>query len=64
MGWVKWSDRVFFLTDEGEVKSVGEMWGAKVPRVVHRFVSLMSLVKHRRVRSVLRVALDEKQFAV
>ncbi len=65
MGWVKWSDRVFYLTDEGGIKSVGELWGDRVPRVVHRFVSLMSLLKHHRVRSVLRVALDEKrEFAV
>ncbi len=65
MGWVKWSDRVFWENPDGEVKSVGEHWGNKVPRVVNRFVNLMSLVKHRRVRSVLRVALEEnRQFAV
>jgi hypothetical protein len=61
MGWVKWSDRVFYLTDEGEIKSLNELWGRKFPNVVNRFVSLMSLVRHRRVRSALRLALNEKQ---
>ena len=61
MGWVKWSDRVFYRTDEGDVKSVGELWGARVPSVVNQFVSLMGVAKHKRVRSALRVAFSEKR---
>jgi hypothetical protein len=61
MGWVRWSDRVFYLTDEGDEKSLNLLWGKKFPNVVNRFVSLMCLAGHARVRSVLRVALNEKQ---
>lgn len=61
MGWVRWSDRVFYLTDEGDEKSLNILWGKKFPNVVNRFVSLMCLAKHARVRSALRVALNEKQ---
>jgi hypothetical protein len=61
MGWVRWSDRVFYRTDEGEEKSLNLLWGKKFPNVVNRFVSLMCLAKHARVRSALRVALNEKQ---
>jgi hypothetical protein len=61
LGWVGWSDRVFYLTDEGIAKSLKEFWGKKFPAVVNRFVSLMQLVKHRRVRSALRIALNERQ---
>jgi hypothetical protein len=58
---VRWSDRVFYLTDEGHEKSLSVFWHRKYPGVVNRFVSLMGLVKHRRIRWVLRGALDEEQ---
>jgi hypothetical protein len=61
LGWVRWSDRVFYLTDEGIAKSLSEFFNGKYPAVINRFVSLMGLVKHRRVRSALRVALNEDQ---
>jgi hypothetical protein len=60
-GWVHWSQRVFYLTDEGIAKSLDEFFGGKFPAVVNRFVSLMQLMKHRRVRSALRVALNDRQ---
>ena len=61
MGWVRWSERVFYLTDEGIVKSLNELWSSGFPRIVNRFVSLVNLVKHRRVKSALRLALGERQ---
>jgi len=61
LGWKKWSDRVFYRTDEGIDKSLTEFFKGRFPAVVDRFVSLMSLVRHRRVRSVLRMALNEKE---
>lgn len=60
-GWTRWCDRVFYRTDEGVEKSVIELWNGKPPGVVSRFVGLMSLVKHRPVRSALRIALSEQQ---
>jgi hypothetical protein len=60
-GWVRWSDRVFYLTDEGQEKSLTVFWHGRYPGVVNRFVSLMGLVKHRHIRSALRLALGEKQ---
>lgn len=61
MGWTQWSDRVFYLTDEGIEKSLNELWGDKFPAVVNRFVGLMGIVKHRRVLSALKFALTESQ---
>jgi hypothetical protein len=61
MGWTRWSDRVFYLTDEGIDKSLNELWGDKFPSVVNRFVGLIGLVKHRRVLSALKFALTERQ---
>lgn len=57
LGWTKWSDRVFYLTDEGVEKSLHELWGKSFPSVVNQFVSLMSIVRHRHVRWALRFAL-------
>jgi hypothetical protein len=60
LGWTHWNDRVFYLTDEGIDKSLHEFWGDRIPSVVTQFVGLMSLVRHRRVRSALRFALAQK----
>jgi hypothetical protein len=60
MGWTQWSDRVFYLTDEGDIKSLKVLWGRKFPRVVNRFVSLIQLAKHSSVKSALRLALGER----
>ncbi len=61
MGWVRWSDRVFYLTDEGDTKSLNQLWTKGFPGVVNQFVSLVNLLKHGPVRSALRMALNERQ---
>jgi hypothetical protein len=60
MGWTEWSDRVFYLTDEGVVKSLKELWGTRFPRVVNRFVGLMQLAKYRSIKSALRLAFSQR----
>jgi hypothetical protein len=60
MGWTQWSDRVFYLTDEGIVKSLKELWGDRFPRVVNRFVSLMQLAQSRSIKSALRLAFSQR----
>lgn len=61
LGWKHWSDRVFYRAESGEVQSLHEIWGGKFPQVVSRFVSLMRVASHHRVRSALRRALNEKE---
>ncbi len=56
LGWTKWCDRVFYLTDEGVEKSLNELWGGKFPSVINRFVQLTSLARHTHVRRALRFA--------
>jgi hypothetical protein len=63
-GWTRWSDRVFYLTDEGVPKSMSEFWGSKIPRVVNRFVGLTTFVRNRNIREALRMALYEKEEVV
>ena len=55
--WAVWPG----ISREGVAKSLSEFFRGKYPAVINRFVSLMRLVKHRRVRSALRVALHEDQ---
>lgn len=65
LGWTRWSDRVFYLTDAGVEKSLSELWGGGAPRVVNRFVGLVSLARHKPVQSALRRALmDNQEFAL
>jgi hypothetical protein len=61
LGWVHWSNRVFYLNQFGVTRSLSEIWGDRPPAVVHRFVGLMQLFGHARVRSALRFALDERE---
>ncbi len=58
-GWIRWSDRVFYCNQFGIVKSMAEIWGENPPAVVDRFVKLMMLFGHTRVRSALKFALAE-----
>jgi hypothetical protein len=58
-GWIHWSDRVFYRNEFGIVRSVAEIWGNHPPAVVRRFVQLMMLFGHTRVRSALKFALAE-----
>ncbi len=43
-GWTRWSDRVFYLCDDGVERSLSELWATKIPAVVNQFVALMSLI--------------------
>jgi hypothetical protein len=47
------------------MNSVADIWGCHPPAVVHRFVQLMMLFGHTRVRSALRLAMAEaEEFAL
>src|SRR5262249_30097153 len=61
LGWTKWSDRVFYLCDEGEAKPVRQLWGKNFPSVVNQFIGLMGFARHPQIRFALRLALQQKQ---
>jgi hypothetical protein len=60
MGWTCWSDRVFYRTDEGVVRSLRDFWGTRIPGVVGQFVGLMSFLRNQNIRAALRMALYER----
>lgn len=61
LGQIHWSDRVFYLNDEDEVKSLRELWGKNFPSVVNQFVGLMTLARSSQIQSALRIAFSQKQ---
>jgi hypothetical protein len=61
LGWRRWSDRIFYVCDDGERRSLGELWGQKTPGIVNHFVGLMRLVEEGWLRSALRIALPQRE---
>ena len=53
-GWTRWSDRVFYLCDDGVARSLSELWATKIPTVVNQFVALSGLVGMVICRPALR----------
>jgi hypothetical protein len=61
LGWQKWSDRIFYLCDDGKERSLNTLFADKVPAVIDHFIGLMSLVEEGWLRSALRFALPRKE---
>jgi hypothetical protein len=64
LGWVRWSDRVFYAREGGAVASISEVWGRRQPGAISSFVNLMGLLGRRQVRPALRWALAEPEAAL
>lgn len=44
LGWYSWNDRVFYLCDDGELRSLREIWGDQTPAVIHYFTATARLL--------------------
>jgi hypothetical protein len=55
-GWRLWSDRVFYLCDDGCTRSLTELFGERTPAPVAFFVGAMQLAAAPRVRRLIRGA--------
>ncbi len=55
-GWRLWSDRVFYLCDDGCTRSLTELFGDRPPAPVALFVGAMQFAAVPRVRRFLRGA--------
>ncbi len=40
LGWKSWNDRVFYLCDDGKVRSLREIWGPRAPAVIRHFTTV------------------------
>ena len=61
LGWAKWSDRIFYICDDGKERSLNTLFADKVPAVIDHFIGLMSLLEEGWLRSALRFALPRKE---
>lgn len=65
LGWIRWTDRVFYRCDDGIERPLAKLWGANTPAIVRGFVGMISLAGRRPMRSALRFALTrEQEFAL
>lgn len=55
-GWVLWSDRVFYPCQDGETRSLTQLFGERPPAAVALFVGAMKFASEPRVSRLLRGA--------
>jgi len=55
-GWALWSDRVFYLWHDGQVRSLTQLFGDRTPGAVRLFVGTMQFAAAPRIRRALREA--------
>lgn len=55
-GWKLWSDRVFYACDDGEVRSLTQLFGSRTPTAVAVFVTVMQFASSPSIRRWLRGA--------
>jgi len=55
-GWPLWSDRVFYLCEDGQTRSLTELFGERTPAAVRVFVGAMKFASAPRVRRFLQGA--------
>ncbi|HTR36865.1 MAG TPA: hypothetical protein VMH80_13235 [Bryobacteraceae bacterium] len=55
-GWRLWSDRVFYACDDGQVRSLTELFGQGIPAPVAVFVNVLRFASMPHMRRLLRSA--------
>ena len=56
-GWRLWSDRVFYSCEDGQTRSLTELWPTRTPPPVALFVGAVQLFSRSPIRRILRGAL-------
>lgn len=60
-GWRTWSDRVFYQCDDGVVRSMSELWGARSPLAVRLFVGGVQALRVPAMQGAFRAFLGGRQ---
>jgi hypothetical protein len=63
-GWVRWSDRVFYRCDDGEVRSLSTLFARRVPAPVRFFVKGIDVIRQYSVRHACRFAFPRQELAL
>ena len=59
LGWTRWTERVFRRCDDGEIRSLHAMWGAKPPLTLRAVTAAFRTLSHRYVRPALEWAMPQ-----
>jgi hypothetical protein len=63
-GWVRWSDRVFYECDDGEVRSLTTLFANRVPGAVTVFVKAIGMMRRYSLRSSCRFAFPRQELVL
>jgi len=55
LGWKRWSERVFYISEDGVTRSLAALWKQE-PAAVRIFVSSVRLLRHRTLRGAFGLA--------
>ena len=58
-GWVRWSDRVFYICDDGEPRAIRQLWG-ETPVAVTLFEAGLRALRHPGLRIAFRALAREE----
>jgi hypothetical protein len=61
LGWKLWSDRVFYFCDDGRVRSLTELFGARVPAPVAAFVGALRFASAPQIKWILNGAFQARE---
>ena len=61
-GWKRWSDRAFYICDDGVTRSLGEAWGDNPP-AVRWFGRGLGLLWHPQFKNIFRMAFAKREQA-
>ncbi len=64
LGWRHWTDRAFFLCDDGVTRSFAECWEHGEPFAVRLFVQGFHLLRHPHLKQAFRLALARQEEVV
>jgi hypothetical protein len=59
-GRERWSDRIFYRGEDGEARTVAQIWQGREPRILQGAVSAVQLLAGARFRPALRFFLSER----
>lgn len=63
-GWVRWSDRVFYRCDDGEVRSLTTLFANRVPGAVTVFVKAIGMMRRLSLRNSCRFAFPRQELVL
>ena len=59
-GRTHWTDRIFYRSQDGQIRSLAQIWSGRAPWPLHAFTGLVGLFAGTRLRTALRLLLNNR----